>query len=122
VPTDSKKSDGLAVRKVGSKICLASSTLFAAESQKLKDVFGFIISYRVRVKLTVSQSPMNGTVDAEVPIFVVAKKPLTVDMQAVNQNTYVDKSRSLHNSTVRNRMKHRNVLQDVPIHFSKRDD
>lgn len=65
---------------------------------------------------------MNGTVDAEVPIFVVAKKPLTVDMQAVNQNTYVDKSRSLHNSTVRNRMKHRNVLQDVPIHFSKRDD
>ena len=65
---------------------------------------------------------MNGIVDAEVPIFLVAKRPLTVDMQAINHTAYSDKSRSLHNSTVRNRMKHRNVLQDVPIHFSKRDD
>lgn len=68
---------------------------------------------------------MNGIVDAEVPIFIVAKKPFVDNLQVNNQKE--DKTSSLYASTLRNRLNHRTsthraVLQDVPLHFSKRDD
>lgn len=50
---------------------LAPSTLFVESSPS--DIFGFIISYRVRVKLSVAQSPLTARVIAEMPVFVVAK-------------------------------------------------
>lgn len=72
VPAVSKKG-GVAVRRCVSSgaVCLAPSTLFAESGHA--DVFGFIISYRIRVKLTVAQSPLNANVIAEMPVFIVTK-------------------------------------------------
>lgn len=72
VPTCSKQ-EGVAVRRCSKSgvLHLAPSTLFVESGRS--DIFGFIISYRVRVKLSVSQSPLNAAVVAEVPVFVVAK-------------------------------------------------
>ncbi|KAK4027723.1 hypothetical protein OUZ56_016770 [Daphnia magna] len=72
--TTGTKQEGLAVRRcVSSNVSqLAPSTLFADPSHS--DIFGFIISYRVHVKLKVSQTPLKATVMAEVPVFIVAKR------------------------------------------------
>lgn len=72
VPSGSKQ-EGLAVRRcAGSHVLqLAPSTLFAESGRS--DIFGFIISYRVRVKLITAQSPLN-VVMADMPVFVVAKR------------------------------------------------
>ena len=72
--TVGSKQVGLAVRRcVRSKnLQLAPSTLFAESGHS--DIFGFIVSYRVRVKVIVSQTPVNSTVMAEVPVFIVAKR------------------------------------------------
>lgn len=68
------KQEGLAVRRcVSSNIShLAPSTLFADPGHS--DIFGFIISYRVGVKLKVSHTPLKAIVMAEVPVFIVAKR------------------------------------------------
>lgn len=73
IPKANIKQDGIAVRSsVTSKtLVLAASTLFASEADK-SDYFGFIISYRVRVKLSVAQSPLKTAVVAQVPVFIVA--------------------------------------------------
>jgi hypothetical protein len=72
--TAGSKQVGLAVRRCmrSKTFQLAPSTLFAESGHS--DIFGFIISYRVRVKLVVSQTPLNSNVMAEVPVFIVAKR------------------------------------------------
>lgn len=72
VPTGSKQ-ENVAVRRCTKSgiLQLAPSTLFVESSRS--DIFGFIISYRVRVKLSVAQTPLKAAVVAEMPIFVVAK-------------------------------------------------
>ncbi len=74
VPHMEPKHKGLALRSVlnsSRSLALASSTLFGADLDQ-DDFFGFIISYRVRVKLSVAMSPLKGSIVAQVPVFVVA--------------------------------------------------
>ena len=74
--------DGVAVRKLTSKsvnTMLASSTLYA-DSENLQDKFGFIISYRVIIKLSLVSSPVLPKVVAKVPIYIMARKPSNINL------------------------------------------
>lgn len=73
VPTGPQQ-EGVAVRRcAGSKsVALASSTLFGDTDPS--KMFGFLVSYRVRAKLVVTQAPLTASVVAQVPVFIVAKK------------------------------------------------
>lgn len=74
--------DGVAVRKLNTKAVntlLASSTLYA-DSENLQEKFGFIISYRVVIKLSLVASPVLPKVVAKVPVYIMARKPHNVNL------------------------------------------
>ena len=81
VPTTPSKHGGVAVRRSTSNkngpMQLAPSTLFAESD--CSDIFGFIISYRVRVKLLIAQSPLNAAVIADLPVFITTKTPTAIE-------------------------------------------
>jgi len=76
------EQDGVAVRKLNSKAVntlLASSTLYA-DSDNLQDKFGFIVSYRVVIKLSLVSSPVLPKVVAKVPVYIMARKPANITL------------------------------------------
>lgn len=120
VPTGPQQ-EGVAVRRfAGSKtVALASSTLFGDTDPS--KVFGFLVSYRVRVKLIVSQAPLAAAVVAQVPVFIVARK--AADQTRSYANGFLTDSKSSDSdSTFRARRyctflhmqaKHRGKLTDI---------
>lgn len=73
VPAGSHKSAVAVCRSTNknSSLKLAASTLFAETDSS--DIFGFIISYRVRVKLILAHSPLNAAVITDLPVFISTK-------------------------------------------------
>jgi len=78
--------EGVAVR-TQSNTCdrtfLASSTLFV-DSETAKDKFGYIVSYRVVIKLNLAASPVMSKIVAKVPIYIMARKPDHVDVNVMS--------------------------------------